>query len=134
MALQLKLVGVCCVLLSLLHLVFSRYFNWRQELRPLSLINRQLMYVHTFFVALVVLLIGLLCLTSSAALIETELGHRLAFGLFIFWGLRLFAQFFVYSSELWRGKRLETTVHILFAALWTYFSLIFFIVYWSGRS
>lgn len=133
MVLQLNIVGVACLVLALVHVVFPRYFNWRQELSTISLINRQLMYVHTFFVAVVVFLTGLLCLTSAPDLLETRLGNRLALGLFIFWGLRLLVQFFGYSSELWRGKRFETAVHILFSLTWTYFSVVFFIVYWSGR-
>ena len=133
MIFQLNLVGWCCLLLALAHLVFPGYFNWNEELKGLSLMNRQLMYVHTFFVALVVLLIGLLCLTSAADLVETRLGHRIAFGLFIFWGLRLLIQFFGYSTQLWRGKRFETAVHILFTLLWAYFSIVFFTVYWLGQ-
>ena len=133
MIFQLNIVGGICILLALVHVVFPGYFNWRAELKAVSLINRQLMYVHTFFVALVVFLTGLLCLTSSADLVETKLGHRIALGLFIFWGLRLGVQFSGYSAQLWRGKRFETIVHILFAMLWAYFSLIFFLVYWFGE-
>jgi hypothetical protein len=33
-----------------------------------------LMYVHTFFIAFVVFLMGLLCMTSSADLLNTALG------------------------------------------------------------
>ena len=133
MALHLKIVGVLCVVLALIHLFFPAYFNWKRELRAVSLINRQLMYVHTFFVAFVVLLIGVLCLTSVSDLLETRLGHRIAFGLSVFWLLRLLIQFFGYAPELWRGKRLETTVHVVFSLLWAYFSSVFFMVYWTGQ-
>lgn len=133
MVLHLNIVGTLCIVLALVHVVFPGYFNWKQELRAVSLINRQMMYVHTFFVALVVLLIGLLCVTSATDLLQTRLGHWLALGLFIFWGLRLLIQFFGYSPELWRGKRMETIVHVLFAGLWTYFSAVFLAVYWFGR-
>ncbi|MCK8494598.1 hypothetical protein M0L20_22205 [Spirosoma sp. RP8] len=101
-------------------------------MKSISLFNRQLMYVYTFFVAIVVFLIGILCVTSSEALLETQLGNRLSLGLFIFWGLRLLFQFFVYSSKLWHGKPLETGVHIPFSFLWIYFSGVFSIVFWIG--
>lgn len=133
MVLHLNIIGFSCIILSLLHLVFPGYFQWKQELKAVSLINRQLMYVHTFFIALVIFLIGLLCLTSSTDLIKTPLGNRLALGLFTFWGTRLFFQFFVYSPRLWQGKRTETAVHILFSFMWTYFSIVFFAIYWGGR-
>ncbi len=87
------------------------------------------MYVHTFFIALVIFLIGLLCLTSAQEIVGTPLGRKLAFGLGIFWICRLFIQFFGYSVELWRGKTFETAVHILFSLLWTYLSVIFWGIY-----
>jgi len=111
--------------LALIHVIFPKYFNWKEELKPLSLINRQMMTVHTFFIALVVFLMGLLCLTSSTELIETKLGKTISIGLGIFWSIRLFIQFFGYSSELWKGKIFETTVHILFSLFWTYLSVVF---------
>ena len=132
MIVHLQIIGAGCVVLALVHVIFPAYFDWKNELKPLSLINRQLMQVHTFFVALVVLLIGLLCLTSPAELTTTPLGKRLCLGLFVFWALRLFVQFFWYSPALWRGKRLETAVHVLFSLLWSYFSLVFFWVWRVG--
>lgn len=93
--------------------------------------NRQLMQVHTFFIAVFVFLMGLLCLTSASDLVETELGRRICLGLGVFWLLRLFIQFSGYSSKLWKGSRWKTTVHILFSLVWVYFSLVFFIVYFD---
>ena len=58
-----------------------------------------MMTVHTFFIALIVFLMGLLCLTSSNELIETNLGKKISLGLGIFWTVRLFIQFFGYSSD-----------------------------------
>jgi hypothetical protein len=128
MYIHLKIAGVLLTFLALIHVFFPRYFGWRRELRLLSLINRQMMKVHTFFIALVVLLMGLLCITSAGELIETKLGHRLAFGLAVFWTIRLLIQFFGYSSRLWRGRRFETLVHIVLSLFWAYFSYIFWSV------
>ena len=72
---------------------------------------------------------GLLCLLSANDLVNTTLGKRVSLGLAIFWGIRLFIQFFGYSSELWRGKVFETTMHILFSILWVYISVIFVAVW-----
>jgi hypothetical protein len=84
-----------------------------------------MMRVHTFFIALVLVLMGVLTLTSSHDLVTTPLGQRICLGIGIFWTFRLFIQFFGYSSALWKGKRFETIVHILFTVLWTYLSGIF---------
>ena len=129
MEFHLKIIGILLIAIALLHLSFPKYFNWKQELIPLSVINRQLMYVHSFFIALAVFLIGVLCLTSATLLLNTPLGKRISFGLGVFWTARLVVQFFVYSSKSWRGKSFETTVHILFSILWIYVSAVFILTY-----
>lgn len=131
MEIHLKIIGCIMVALAIIHIVFPKRFEWKKEFAAVSLINRQIMYVHTFFIALVVFLMGILCLTSSDDLIKTRLGNRLALGLFIFWSFRLLIQFFGYSSQLWKGKRFETSVHIIFSMLWTYFCAVFFLIFWK---
>ena len=123
-------IGLILIVLAVIHVIFPRYFDWAKNLASLSLINREMMYVHTLFVALIILLMGILCITSSKQIVETNLGKRLALGFAIFWFCRLLIQVFGYSSKLWRGKAFETSVHIVFSLLWTYFSLIFFLGYW----
>ncbi len=125
MELHLKVIGVLLVLLAMMHVIFPRYFDWKSQLSGLSLINRQMMYVHTFFIALVVLLMGVLCFTSANELVNNALGKKICFGLFVFWFARLVIQFFGYSSELWKGKTFETTVHVVFTFLWVYLSGVF---------
>ncbi|MBK9317534.1 MAG: hypothetical protein IPM91_00985 [Bacteroidetes bacterium] len=125
MEIHYKIIGILLMLLALIHIIFPKYFNWKVELKSLSLINREMMTIHTLFIAVVVFLMGLLCLTSATALIETDLGKRISLGLGIFWGLRLFTQFFGYSSALWKGKSFETTVHILFSLFWSYLTIVF---------
>jgi hypothetical protein len=129
MELHFKIIGALLIIIALLHFSFPKYFNWKQELSSLSLINRQLMYVHSFFIALVVFLIGLLCLSSENELIYTNLGKKISLGLGLFWAIRLFVQFFGYSPSLWKGKRFETGMHILFSMFWTYLSIVFLTTY-----
>ena len=132
MEVHLKVIGTLLTLLAFLHAGFPRYFNWATEFAPLSLINRQMMYMHTLFIALAVLLAGLLCLTCAAELVHTHLGRIVCLGLGLFWLARLVVQFVGYSPALWRGKRFETAVHLLFTLFWTYLTVIFLLVY--GRS
>ncbi|TAF34994.1 MAG: hypothetical protein EAZ57_01890 [Cytophagales bacterium] len=129
---HLKLIGYLLNILALVHIIFPRYFKWEQELAQLSLINRQLMYVHTFFIALVVCFMGLLCLFQAQALVSTPLGAYICAGFFGFWFLRLLIQFFGYSSKLWYGKTFETLVHIAFTFLWIYLSFIFGFIAYQG--
>lgn len=131
MVLHFKIIGVLLIALALIHIIFPKYFKWDQELQSLSLINRQMMIVHTFFVALSVLLMGLLCITSSNELITSNLGKKVSLGFGIFWSIRLLVQFFGYSSELWKGKKFETMMHILFSLFWLYLSIIFLSVFFK---
>ena len=129
MELHIKIIGVMLVILSLIHAIFPKYFRWSEEMAGVSLINRQMMYVHTFFLAIVLLMMGVLCLTSATELSNTNLGRKVALGIGIFWLLRLFIQFFGYSASLWKGKKFETWVHVVFSLLWTYLSGVFLGVY-----
>ncbi len=131
MEIHFKIISVLLIALAMVHIFFPKYFNWDKELKSLSLINRQMMTVHTFFIALTVLLMGLLCLTSSAELIETNLGKKISLGLGLFWTVRLVIQFFGYSTDLWKGKKFETLMHIIFSLLWTYLSIIFLTTYFN---
>ncbi len=128
MDLHLRIIGVILIILAIIHASFPKQFMWKTELSSLSLINRQMMTVHTFFIALTVLLMGALCIYSAADIINTPLGRQIAFGFFVFWGIRFIFQFFVYSSKLWKGKPFETIMHIIFSITWIYLTVVFFMI------
>ena len=132
MIIHLHILGAMFVILSMLHVGFPRYFRWKEQLHALSLINRQMVQVHTAFIALGIFLMGSLCLTSAHELLNDPLGHRICIGLGVFWAMRLVVQLFVYSTDLWRGKAFETTVHILFTLLWTYATATFLVIGWGA--
>ena len=129
MELHLKIIGILMIILSLVHIIFPVCFEWKKELHTISLMNRQMMYVHTFFIALTVLLMGLLCLTSAKELTETVLGKKIVAGFCLFWMIRLVIQFFGYSSKLWKGKKFETLIHVLFSLLWFYFTAVLLMIW-----
>ncbi|MDR6240086.1 hypothetical protein [Aureibacter tunicatorum] len=129
MEIHLKIIGVLLILLALVHAIFPKYFNWKEELKSLSLVNQQMMSIHTFFIALIVFLMGVLCLTSTHELVETKLGKTISMGFAVFWSVRLIFQFLGYSSKLWKGKAFETIVHISFSGLWIYLSAVFWMNY-----
>lgn len=125
MEIHFKIIGALLMALALVHTIFPKHFNWEEELKSLSLINKQMMIVHTFFIALTVFMMGLLCFFSTSELLETKLGKTICLGFGVFWTIRLFIQFFVYSTKLWKGKTFETIVHIVFSFLWMYLSFVF---------
>lgn len=124
MELHIKIIGFCLMVLAAVHVVFPRYFKWQEELRHLSLINRQMMQTHTFFIALTVALMGCLCIEAADLLVQDGLGRMICLGMAVFWSLRWFFQLFVYSTQLWKGKKLETAIHILFTLFWTYTAVV----------
>lgn len=129
MHLHLKIIGILLIALGLLHVVFPRYFRWKTTTTTLEQVTREILYVHTFFIAFTVLLMGLLCLSSAELLLSTTLGKRICGGLAVFWTARLLFQFFGYSAELWKGKCFETAIHILFSCLWLYLSAVFWLAF-----
>jgi len=129
MEIHVKIVGTLLIALSLMHIIIPKYFKWEHELTSLSLITKQILYVHTFFIAFVVLLMGLLCLGYSYELLYDAFGRVISLGLFGFWLTRLIFQLFVYSTKVWRGKRFETVMHIVFTVTWLYFTCVFLLSY-----
>jgi hypothetical protein len=127
--------GVALLVLFVLNFFVPRRFNWREELPRLSLINRRIVQVHAMFIALVLLMMGALLVGMTDHLLEpTPLARAVLVGLFIFWLVRLYMQWFVYDAELWRGKRFETAMHFLFTGLWTFLVGTFgAALYWSIR-
>lgn len=124
----LQITGTLLAILGLAHAAFPRYFRWKEETIRLSLLTRQILYVHTGFIGLTVFLIGILNMTCAHDLANTALGKRISLGLAAFWGIRLVVQFWGYSPDLWRGKRFETIMHILFSVFWAWLTTVFLLV------
>lgn len=130
--LHLRLVGVLLFVLLTLNFVLPRRFHWREELARLSLFNRQIFIVHAMFICLTLAMFGALSLFYAPALLQPHpLAKAVLAGLTLFWFVRLLVQWFVYSPDLWRGKRFETFVHILFSGLWLYFTATYGLALWT---
>ncbi|MBI5774821.1 MAG: hypothetical protein HZA89_13890 [Verrucomicrobia bacterium] len=122
----LQIAGVLQIALSLAHFDFARRFGWHEELQRVSLLTRQIFWVHTGFLMLVLAGFGgvsLLC--ADDLLMHSPLARAVLGGLSVFWIARWYCQFFVYRPELWRGNSLNTLAHILFAALWTFLAGVY---------
>lgn len=124
--LHLKLCGAFLLTLALAHLFFPRHFDWKRDLAQLTLFNRQVFYVHCFFIVLILAMFGGLTFFYSRLLLEHgEMNHLVLGGFLTFWAVRLFIQIFVYDSRLWRGHRFNTAMHCLFTAFWTYLAAVY---------
>jgi hypothetical protein len=126
LSIHLRFVGASLIALSFAHVFFARRLQWRADAGRLTPINRQIFYVHAFFICLTVAMMGTLCLLFPQHLLaRTPLARLILIGLVTFWATRLIFQWFVYDSSLWRGHRDNTIVHVAFTLMWSYYVLIF---------
>lgn len=118
---HLQVVGVLLMALGLSHAFLNRYFEWDAELAGVSLFTRKVFFVHTFFIALTVTMMGAFSAMYARALVEPQvLSRAILAGMTVFWGSRLVAQFTAYESAIWRGDRFRTRMHVAFSFFWTY--------------
>ncbi len=120
MIIHLQIIGIVFLGLAVMHIGFPSYFHWKTDLHSMSLINRQMMQVHALFIAITVLMMGLLCLIYHEELLTSPLGKIISLGFGLFWLFRLLIQLFGYSPKLWLGKPFESMVHILLIFFFTY--------------
>jgi len=119
LTLLLRIAGVGLIALSLLHIPIGRQLKWREDCLQLTPMNASVFHVHTFFVCLVLVIMGLPCLVDPEIfLAPTRAGAWLTWSFAAFWLARLYCQFFVYKADLWRGKRMETVIHYWFTVVW----------------
>jgi hypothetical protein len=118
---HLHLVGVILVALGAVHAGLPRALGWSGELTGLSPLNRQVSYVHCWFVGLTCLLWGLLPLTAGPALTEPHPVTRvLLAGAVLFWGARLVIQLGVFNPAHALASARWLAVSLAGTALWAY--------------
>jgi len=126
LTLLLRVAGAGLILLAALHVPMGRHLKWREEGTRLSPVNASIFRVHTFFICLILVMMGLPCLLDPSVFLESSrAGVWLAWSFSAFWTTRLFFQWFVYPRELWRGKRKETVVHVWFTIFWASLAALF---------
>lgn len=123
---HLRIVGALLLALAAIHVFFPARFRWREELPRLSRLNQQMFLVHVLFIVLMLVMMGVLSALFTEQLVTpTPLAVVVLASLAIFWGLRLIVQWFVYDRALWWGQPFPTAVHLIFTALWTYFTVVY---------
>jgi hypothetical protein len=129
--LNLRIAGALLIALGLAHGFFNRYFNWSTETARLTLLTRQVFYVHCFFIGVILVLMGALSTLYAGELLKrTPLSHAICGAFAAFWILRLLAQWFVYDSRIWHGSRFRTTMHWTFSLLWIYLAATYSSAWW----
>lgn len=126
LAILLRVAGAGLIVLALAHLPMSRSLRWREEAALMSPASEAVFHVHTFFVCVVLVMMGLPALLAPRVFLDrTAAGSWLAWSYATFWAIRLYVQWFVFPAELWRGKRLETVMHGVFTVVWVGLTVLF---------
>lgn len=124
--LLLRIAGAGLILLALVHVPISRKLMWREHAARMSPENAAIFHVHAFFICVALVMMGLPSLIDPAVFLEKSRAAAWAsWSICGFWLLRLYCQWFVYGSDLWRGKRLETFMHFWFTGVWLALVLVF---------
>lgn len=122
----LRTAGVGLIGLAIAHVFIGRHLRWREDAERLTPVNREVFHVHTLFICLVLVLMGLPCLLDPVVFLDaSRAGRWLAWSCAAFWGARLYCQWFVYETALWRGKPFETFIHWLFSLIWFALTALF---------
>lgn len=115
----LRVAGIGLILLAALHIPIAHVLKWKEDCARLTPANASIFFVHTIFICAVVSGMGLLCLIDPAALlIPSRAGLWLSGFFTFFWGLRTYAQGFIFPRSLHLGMRRETLIHYVFLAIW----------------
>ena len=109
----LKLSGAGHVALAALNLNLPQLLGWRDQLKALPTLMREVFYVHSWFISFTCALFGVLSwrFADTFATGSNELGAWFTAGIGLFWSVRLILQWTYYSSRHWRGDGPKTLAH-----------------------
>ncbi|MDQ6615337.1 MAG: hypothetical protein M3083_11465 [Actinomycetota bacterium] len=71
-ALHLRMAGIVLLGLGASHLILPRALGWRDELRRVSVLTRQVSYVHTYFIGVLCGLFGVMAAVLPSDLLRPD--------------------------------------------------------------
>jgi hypothetical protein len=107
-----KIGGLFNLVLALFHLMFWQLFNWREDLRSLSFLNRGIMQVLNLTLTFVFIMFAYLSLVHTYELYLTTLGRSLLLSISVLFMLRALMQVVYFRLTHW----LSTVFLLLFIA------------------
>ena len=127
LTLNLTVAGAVLVGLGVMHIALPAALGWHRELAGASPLNREVSYVHCFFIGLACVLWGLLPLTAgSQLLLPSPVTRLVLIGAVAFWASRLVIQLAVFNrharkSATWLALCAAGTVFWLYlTAVWAW--------------
>ena len=124
--LLLRIAGAGLLLLAVTHIPIGRRLKWREQALLLTPLNGSIFRVHIIFIQLILVMMALPCLLDPRVFLDPSRAGAWMSSLFaFFWAIRLYCQWFVYETTLWRTKALETAIHWFFSFVWLGLTLLF---------
>lgn len=96
-----KLGGIYNIILVVFHLLFWRIFNWNDDLRSLSFLNKQTMQVLNLSLTIVFVIFAYISLVHTNELLATPIGKSLLFSMALLWLARTAMQAVFYKLKHW---------------------------------
>jgi hypothetical protein len=111
----LRVIAVAQIALAALSLSLSQILHWKPEIDRMPLLLREVFEIHTWFIALTLVIWGVLTWSFSGEMTQapTPLSRWLCGAIGFFWGLRSVLQWTHYSPSHWRGNPSRTAIHWL---------------------
>ena len=96
-----------------LNMRLDKLLGWESELNGISLLLREVFYVHKWFITITLLIFGVITIrfASDIGSANYEMARWFAASAGIFWGIRTAIQWLFYSSDHWKGNPSRTAVH-----------------------
>ncbi len=103
MELLIKAGGIYNIVIVIFHLLFWRIFNWKEDLRSLSFLNRAIMQVLNLSLTFAFVIFSYISLVHTKELISTSLGQSLLGLIALFWLARSVEQVVFFKLKNWRS-------------------------------
>lgn len=100
------LCGIYSVGFAVFHVFFWRLFDWKNDLKKLSVANRAILQISNIRLIYILLLVAFLCFLFPTELTTSSLGKTFLAGMSLFWFGRTIEQFIFLRVN-------KTFVHVL---------------------
>lgn len=87
------LCGIYSIAFAILHIFFWKLFNWKNDLKKISIVNSGIMQLLNVCLIYFFLLVAFICFFHTDELINTALGKTFLLAVSLFWLLRTVQQF-----------------------------------------
>lgn len=125
--------GLGQIAVALLNLRLVSLLGWKPELQRMSLLLREVFYIHMWFIAITLGIFGGLTLAFAPQLVEgNALGAALAAAIGAFWLVRTVLQVTWYSASHWRGRPGRTVIHFTLLVVYGAMALTYFAAAWHN--